>query len=996
MQQVYDKDQQKDGLSPKELDEAEQGAHDKTGLTPEEVHKLDQLEGSPASGETAQKPKAKGDDDSGDDQVGKGYTGKGEGGGDKKKKGRVIAFGKKKKRGLIFGGVLGVGAVGGFTILSTTFAPLQFIHISQALSTQLATQQDTDDESVLRLFRYIRHLTKGTPERTRLSFLKNKYADRFEARLQSVGLTSTYTNIYGFINGYAIDRSHPEFKNMNDQQLKQYVKETYNLDLVEGSTLSSSPEARGKMIVQAKDLSYFSKGRKLLRIKMSQAGVGKIGSAIGLRLLVIRSGAGFHPMTLRGLDTEVLRSTEDLFNKMRERRIARIKNGTNVVPKPESRSGGDSEEERVKAQNAEAAKASADATLAEGAAADAEVKAGKPGALVTFQNSLTLKLVGGGAAAVSVPCLLRAIATENGEIKRAQVFQPGERIGTEFMALGSQNEASMDFEGPQLGFYERMLVGKDSRGNVSSFSDAQGWNALEGNGKPPYKGVPPDETLTKAGSGTPFDYLNQGGTGATLDVVCSTAVQLGLTAVTFLGGPISAAVGIAAAMVAVGPLVSQAAHWLSGNALNVEAVGADLGNIMPFGALWAGNEQGLASGGAALTALQAQNIRSASSSGMREEFNDKSLAYRLFNPRDYRTPVAKLIDKQSTQNVAQNVASGLRSFTNVGSSLVENFSSILFGRAGAQAAPYDWGVPLVGKSIEEMNDARFQNPYESSERTARTLLEGPNAQSLIDRAVKCNAVTISRDTEGHWNATSIPNKSPAYKDIQTPECMDTGYEWTSVQFFIGYTVSMNAQACREGDQESCENTGMGNNGTVQTTSAIPIEGGGDPKALAQQIWAKYKSPQKQITFQTAAGARAFEQVVATGAQQACGRSIPISPTLLAVILKASETYKIVLGVFAEGHGCDSGFHPRGMAVDINGVAKGAVTTGNFFHLNEMNASQMALAKEFYEALSNTFPEGYGGLGQIQCFSPPPPNKKPTVLYFNDSCDHLHMDVRRNK
>lgn len=941
-----------------------------------------------------------GKEETGNDQVGRGYSGDDDEekelndlreklGKHKKKKGRVFAMGKK--RGIIFGSVFGVGAVGGFTLFTTTLAPLQFIHISQTLSQHFDAQQDADDESVLRVYRYIRFLNKGTPERTRLGVLKNRFADRFERRINGTGLTSMYTNLYGFINGYAIDREHPEFKNMTDDELREHVKEKYGLDVVRGETLTSSPDAKGKWVIDAKSLGIMTKGRSLLKTKLLQSGLGRIGSAIGLRLLTIRSGAGFHPMTLQGIDQKILRSAEDLFNKMRERRNARLANGTAVAPGTDSKSGGDTEEERKASQNAADTKGEADKIIQEGKAANADVKAGKPGALTKFSQSTSAKFAAGGAAAVSAVCLLRGIATDSGAIKRAQVIDPAIRSAVEKMALGSQLEDGSDFDSAQLAFYESYLSGKDSRGVTSSFSDGQAWNAMETNGD--VTGVAPSSTLRNIGKGTPFDFLNEGATGATLNVACSAAVQVGLTIVTFLGGPVTAVVGIAAGIVAVAPLAHEAALWLAGSAVDIEARGADSGNLDAFGGRLAANEQALAMGGNVLSSGEEKQLNNVTGSARREEFSQKSLAYRLFNPRDYRTPVAKLIDQQSTQNVAQNVASAVRGFMNLGSTLGSQVATLTSGKTHAMSPTFDWGFPKVGMSLAKMQDPRFQNPFESSERTAADLLEGPDSQKWIDRATKCNAVTIAKDNDGKWGVTSSKDKTPTYRDINSPECLETSYEWTSIQFFIHYTMTMEGEACRVGGEaESCKITGFQPaGGAGGGGGGSPIGEAGDPRALARQLLTS-----GNITFQTPQKKKDFEQVAVDGTQSACSTKVPISAELLAVLVKASQTYKIVLGVFAAGHSCGSGYHPRGMAVDINGVAKGSVSTGNFFHLNEMNAGQMALAKEFYEHIANTFPENKGGLGQVQCFPNPQPGKRPGVAYFNDACHHLHVDVRRNK
>lgn len=943
-------------------------------------------------------------EESGNDQVGKGYSGDEDEKNEvndlrdkidkqKKKKGRV--FRVTKKRGIIFGSVFGVGAVGGLTLFTTTLAPLQAIHISETLSQHFDSQQDTDDEGIVRIYRYIRYTNKGTPEKARMTRLGNRFADAAERRLNATGISSMYTNLYGFINGYVIDHLHPEFEGKTDEEIKEHVKEKYGLNVVEGETLTSSPEAKGLLVIDAKELGHFTKGRALLTTKLRESGLSKIVSAMVLRLLLVRSGANFHPMTLKGLDAKVLRSAEDLFNRMRERRAGNIANGDNATPGTDSKTGGDTEAERQAAQEAAEAKGEADKVVQEGKQAASDVKAGKPGALIQFQNSIHARLLGGGAAALAIPCLLRGIASGSAEIKKEQVELPAQRAAVMEMSRGSQIESGMDFDAAQTGFIEPYLNGKDSRGVNSSFSDGQGWNALESSGLlSGVTGVIASEGLRNFAQGTPFDFLNQGGTGATFDVLCSAPVTIGLTVVTFFGGPVTAAVGIAAGLTIIPQLEHQIASWLAGAAIDPEAKGADFGNILAYGGRFAANELGLATGGNLLSKDEEKALTKISEDGRRQEFTSKSLAYRLFNPRDYRTPVAKLIDRQATQNTIQNVASAVHGFTHLGSALGEQFGTLLSGKTHAMAPDFDWGFGKVGMSTAKINDPRFNNPFESSERTANTLLEGPDAQKWIDRAAKCNAVTISKDSDGLWNATSDKDKTPTYAEMNSSECLDSGFEWTSIQWFIHYTVLMNGEACRLGDGTSCEDIGFQGSST-SAVGGTPVGEGGDSRALARQL---LTSP--NVKFQQEPSQRQWlEQVANTGTQHACGKDVAVSPELLAVLAKAAETYKIVIGVFVIGHDCDNGYHPRGMAVDLNGVAKGNVSTGNQLHFDALNAQTKALVTEFYNFLGQTFPENKGGLGQIQCFGQyglPAPTQRPGVAYFNDACNHLHVDVRRNK
>jgi len=174
---------------------------------------------------------------------------------------------------------------------------------------------------------------------------------------------------------------------------------------------------------------------------------------------------------------------------------------------------------------------------------------------------------------------------------------------------------------------------------------------------------------------------------------------------------------------------------------------------------------------------------------------------------------------------------------------------------------------------------------------------------------------------------------------------------------------------------------------------------GDTMSLAKQIMDKANDPNGSIKFQTPANKSAFQRVVDTGHAANCGGPA-ISSKLLGVILTLSKSYKLVLGVFVDGHDCDSGNHPKGAAVDINGVNPlngGSGGTGNQLHFE---SASMPIIREFYQRAGEVLAaSGGGGLGQYgtydgrQCFAGTLPPKVQGVAYFPDSCTHLHMDTR---
>ncbi|HEY5667828.1 MAG TPA: hypothetical protein VIR03_01555, partial [Candidatus Saccharimonadales bacterium] len=124
----------------------------------------------------------------------------------------------------------------------------------------------------------------------------------------------------------------------------------------------------------------------------------------------------------------------------------------------------------------------------------------------------------------------------------------------------------------------------------------------------------------------------------------------------------------------------------------------------------------------------------------------------------------------------------------------------------------------------------------------------------------------------------------------------------------------------------------------------------------------------------------------------------VSPILLGVILALAQKYKIVLGVAVDGHSCNGGFHPKGMAIDINGVTSmdGSQKTSDGRHINPSDySSNNPILLSFYNDAGKLLDQsGGGGLGQYFSWGTPPPKVSSKVNYFDDAPNHLHMDVGR--
>lgn len=182
-----------------------------------------------------------------------------------------------------------------------------------------------------------------------------------------------------------------------------------------------------------------------------------------------------------------------------------------------------------------------------------------------------------------------------------------------------------------------------------------------------------------------------------------------------------------------------------------------------------------------------------------------------------------------------------------------------------------------------------------------------------------------------------------------------------------------------------------------TGGSASTQGNSIPTGTAQQLATQILGD-VNISFQTPDELTAMQHIAQTGHATQCGAPA-ISPTLLGVILKLSQSYKIVVGVLTDGHPCDGKHHQDGSAVDINGInpLNGGVGTGT--HITYA-PNELPIIKQFYATAGQVLAaNGGGGLGQYgvydgqQCFSDSLPPQVPGVTYFPDQCNHLHLDTR---
>ena len=156
---------------------------------------------------------------------------------------RISGSTNKKKAGI------GIGIItllfgGGFGLFGMIAGPLQLLQMSSMLQNfHFSDGESAGDGRMTKIGRYLKY---DGDERTRLSIIGNKYANRLEGRLNQSGLKSTYEGPRSTFSGYDIDTTKTS-KTLGDLEGKspeQISKKTIARAFI-NSTESRSARNRG-------------------------------------------------------------------------------------------------------------------------------------------------------------------------------------------------------------------------------------------------------------------------------------------------------------------------------------------------------------------------------------------------------------------------------------------------------------------------------------------------------------------------------------------------------------------------------------------------------------------------------------------------------------------------------------------------------------------------------------------------------------------------------
>lgn len=708
------------------------------------------------------------------------------------------------RRKLIGGATLGiVGTIIVFA-LSIGSGPAQFIQFAQELvGAHLAVPQGEGDDRLFKEARFIRY-AKDHPEKTRLNALGNTVADKIEARFNANGIQTAYSSLFGFRDGYVIDPSNENYKGKTAEELSKQL----GVEVKDGALVS--PELNGKYFIDSKQMGYL-KNNRLSRTMMQESGYSKVSAYIGARVMGARAGIDWHP--IKKLDKKVMTSVEDRYNAWKKNQVSEVENGAPTAAL-------DSEDGTAKDQNGKpvdpnaesnASQAQDASTSAQQEASDvgSKVKTGDTGSLDAFTHSTSLKLTAGGAGAVGLLCVAEGISANADELRDTQVILPMMRIGMGIVTFGYQIMSGQGVDLEQMGFKAKQLQDVVKKTNWASArtSQATRGQALTG------PDLPEEDRPTATNNWLGNILNNIPG----LHTVCkgfnSPIGQVASFGVSFIGGPVSAVVMTAVGAAVMPKLSSYIAHWMAGTPVNPFPVGAELGNIAHYGVFLAADQQGISGGGRVLTKQETSLLNNANAADQQQQFQGKSFAYRMFDPNDSRTLVGRMISPINP-SVSANLYSASTAFATMGSSIL-NLPGLFTAHAAA-ADTYDYGMPQVAFSVDEMNNPDTQNPFANGDKVA-DILAGPNGQTYLDRVQKCFGDSI--DSTNQYDVKFDLTNPISLDDFsKNSDCSDTSEDWLRVRFYIQDTMDIKSVACYEGDDQSCADLGM-TPGTSTTTVA---------------------------------------------------------------------------------------------------------------------------------------------------------------------------------
>ena len=687
-----------------------------------------------------------------------------------------------KKQGGLIGAILAIGTA--LILGVTSLGPLQFIHFAQLLQAFHFSDQEYDSRS--RIKKLIIYAKTKNVNNTRLGFIASNQATKIDKRLAANGWEIKSKGAVFDGLEYDPKKGTNSIKETHPDDIKKHNEKfiaALERDGMRGARLSSNGS---KVIIDPDGLKYWS-NRSLIRYIYSgnSTDVGRITAAFEKRILVVRAGLSWNPITKldQTINKNLAKAKDELRKKISERVKGKVNPDVTVT-------GNDGKEGKTDEEKAKA-KAETDVVAAQSEELAKETKAGK---------MTPAKLGGASAAGIGLICVIRTVAVESGKLSEVNRAIPLMQASALVLGTGSKVMSGDDVDMNALGEINKLMTSKEG----GSFTNSS--SLLYQQGKTGGTGLP-TELDPAAGKNMVSELTDKiPGLDGLCNVLTNSIVSIGLSIAT--GGGLIASVALEA-LARTGPvqaLFEKMISFFANDVIDItdpKYAGAIFAEAANVGTRINANETAAAMGGLPMSASDEIALNNIIKSDSTLNDRDRSIASKYLNPYQYDTPVAKVVDSVNSNDMSATITKIPRILL---SSIFRPFSNTIHAEDARTPDQVYYGIKKVGFAPGELDS--IEDPYANAEE-ARALLKSNS--KYVELLKSCNKIIASGyngdeklDFTTETGTADAPATMGTYSGapVECTENKDKNFLKIRVAAFD--TITMKAFSCVEfDDSKSC-------------------------------------------------------------------------------------------------------------------------------------------------------------------------------------------------
>jgi hypothetical protein len=739
------------------------------------------------------------------DTVGKGFDNK------PTIKGR---FSKGQKFGIGFGsaGLVGLLILGVVTLQG----PFQLLNFSKFLqSAHFFENEDMGDERTSNVTLLYRYRNTGTIQGTRIGAIQGKYADKWDQRmLETSGLRPVYdNNPPGRMVGFEVV-DEDKARSVLDDLENDGIDTNSTREGVNTGRSGGVPEGR---IISMRDANS-KKRRAAIRTVVRSVDLNKVSSTIGSRTLIKLGGVDFHP--IKNLERRAGESITDFYQRKKDQREERIKAGQDDVDlkRLDADGGTDANGDPIAPDQSVV-----DDVANSNAIAEEATDALDGGTLDLLKKALQSRLTSaatGAAAVVGAMCVVRDLGDQAETLQFTQTIMPMMRMGFEFLSIGSQLQSGQDLSIEEIGYYSSLLNDENAEVGKSYVEAAsiQYEKGLDPTGPDVESAVKPNRVSNKPMLFSALDEIPllsnvcgiQKGISDTIGripIVGSVVNKIGEVSQGAIDLALKNTLGLTTE-----DLVSSVVSWLAGEAVNLAAEGAQLGNYVNYGARLAANSASLVTGGREISEIESSVLEDEKIKILAYENTNKSVFERYLDIHNERSLISTAY-LSKPKNLNNIFMASLRTPLTL--------ASRLSGSTSAQSSDFDYGFDKVSFSASERSNELVADPIANAE------VVKPKLAEMQTKYGDCFPITVDPATESitvdSFNDPNVVSQfsTPAECNVpgeQNPELLQYRMHLNDL------STAVSLDCYESGEPQACGE--MGFNSVVGETATVSATSGG--------------------------------------------------------------------------------------------------------------------------------------------------------------------------